>query len=237
MTTKILALFAMGALALAGCDGDDDDNSNSDTAVTTIGGSSPGTAGDDGSTGGGGSGDTAGASDDSMADTAAATTMPADDDDDSGGLPGCEPACAANESCVAGSCIPNAGEESGGGGEGDPNYPNPAGGCPAGTVDGNTAIMANICIPQCDGTAANIQLACPQAATGTAAGLCVLGNGMGSNDACEMNGAACPGDSEFCLQNAMMMNVCSNATGCLLSCQQGVCPDGMSCNADSLCEY
>ncbi|MEM6992824.1 MAG: hypothetical protein AAF721_20080 [Myxococcota bacterium] len=225
----------MSALAMWGCDPGDDDNGTTSPATTIAG-----TAGDDG----GGTTmaeDTAGDDEDTAAP---------DDDEETGDPNVCDPACPDGEECVSGTCFPamddmmdadtmGMDDNPTGGGGNDANYPNPGGGCPAGTADGNMAVMMNICIPMCDGTAANIQAACPQPATGTAVGLCILGDGSGSMEACDMNGLACEGANEFCLGDPMtMMNGCSNATGCMVSCQQGlVCPDGMTCNAQMFCEY
>ena len=136
--------------------------------------------------------------------------------------------------------MPSGAEEDTGTPAGDPGYPNPAGGCPAGTIDGNMAFMpgANVCLPACDPTAADIVMACPQPATGTAPGICLLGDGSGSNDPCKMAGAACEVDGEFCLPNMMGADpTCNVQSGCLISCAGGgVCPDGMSC-AGGLCGY
>jgi len=142
--------------------------------------------------------------------------------------------------CVNGTCFPGGDDDDDDSAGSDPNYPNPADGCPAGTVNGNMALMPgiNACLPMCDGAAADIMAACPQPASGMSPGLCVVGDGSGSGDACEMNGAACEGESEFCLGNPMtMMNECTAAIICVISCQGGgACPDGMTCNSGA-CGY
>ena len=145
------------------------------------------------------------------------------------------------EECIAGICVPIDESESETGGDGDANYPNPAGGCPAGTVDGNSALMdgINICLADCvHAGATNILDACPQPATGTAVAACVLGGG-GSETPCDTPQAACETEGEYCLTAAAGADpTCFAANSCLVNCGGGAtCPDGMACNAASLCEY
>ena len=178
---------------------------------------------------------------DTANDTEASST--AGSESSSGGA-ACQPdGCTVDEdcpesgqTCVDCTCIPVDP------GIGDPSYPDRAGGC-AGTLDGNTAVNPplNICVPSCDTTAADFDLACPDPLTGTAVGQCLVTSSMGSSGAgCSMEtfGEACEADGEYCYSNGGGDFSCRFGLYCLLSCADDeVCPDMMSCNADGRCEY
>mgnify|MGYP000409512075 CR=1 FL=1 len=245
---KLSLILAATTLSfgLVACDGDDGDGDTGASASGTSGGESDSDESDsdesesesetnESESESETSNETDDTSDDSTTDDSAGDDTTGDDTSSDP----CEGVmCADGEECVGGICV-ESDETDSGGGESDPSYPNPADGCPAGTLNGNDAAGMNICIPACDPNGADIVAACPQPATGTAPGLCILGDGSGSGDACDMNGAACEGKSEFCLGDPMTMeNSCTAALACIISCQQGlVCPDGMTCNAQQVCEY
>lgn len=88
--------------------------------------------------------------------------------------------CPEGMGCNMGVCVYEDGSKAN-----DANYPNPAMGCPAGTVDlSATNLMLNVCAPACDGAAPDIAMACPGGGGGTAVGLCSFTSGMGSMAPC-----------------------------------------------------
>lgn len=240
MKTKILALLSVGALTMWGCDSDDDDNGDTAATISGTAGDDGGTATDDGDDDGG----TTVAGDDGDDDG----VTPADSTDDGTGV--CDPACPDGEECVEGVCFPG-GDEDGttddgtddgtGGGEGDPNYPNPADGCPEGSLDLNMGVMFNVCGPACDPMAANAVAACPDATEGAAVGACGIYGTMSSGDCDEASlGLPCETVGEFCAELRADVFTCNPGAACVLNCSaaQGVaCPSGMTCNAADVCVY
>ena len=128
---------------------------------------------------------------------------------------------------------------SGGGSTGDPSFPDPATGCPANTIDGNTALQTgfNVCLPLCNTNAADVVSACPQPSTGTALGACVLSEET-VGETCGVQGTPANGEScgggRFCLSTGGG-SVCVMPSACGLICPSGAtCPDGMVCNAHGI---
>lgn len=165
--------------------------------------------------------------------------------DDTSADPCDDVVCEEGESCLGGICVEDAGETEGGetegGGEPDANYPNPADGCPEGTVDASANGIA-LCVPGCDGSAADIASACVDPETGTSPGVCLLYPPGGSGAECTMEefgtAAACEADGEFCTSIAAGAFTCETAGFCAIACTpDSTCPDAMTCSAMGVCQY
>lgn len=148
--------------------------------------------------------------------------------------------CDDGQSCVGGICVDDS-ETDTGGGDPDANYPNPADGCPKGTVDASANGIA-LCVPECDGAAADIASACVDPETGTSPGVCLLYPPGGSGAECTMEefgtSAACEADGEFCTSIAAGAFTCETAGFCAISCTpDSTCPDAMTCSAMGVCQY
>jgi hypothetical protein len=190
------------ATAPAACGGAaDTDDADDDTADDD--------AADDGAT-------TTGASSDSASSADPTGTSP-DSDGGATGAEGTDSADSASDSDSAGTTTTEP--------IGDPNYPDPDGTCPDGTV---AVVLSGTelgyCAPECEQ-----DLDCPYAATGMATPLCGI-SPTSTFDPCSSD-ADCSG-VEACLDQSCA----TAATHCILECELGQCPASMLC-ADGVCLY
>jgi hypothetical protein len=111
--------------------------------------------------------------------------------------------------------------------------------CPAGTIDGSAAGI-NSCLPEC-GEGEGLMKECAQPDSGTAVGVCALGQTpMQDPTMCETDDDCTDMMFPTC-GNFPMGMVCANFTHCILICNDGMnmfqCPPGMTCAASGACEY
>ena len=252
---KFLGLLACGSMALGvvGCDSDEGGTTTVASATgtgTDDSGSSEADSDADGSTSEG--------EDTSDNSTSTSTTSDGSDTSSCSESDPCQvdSDCNDGESCIDCVCfggVTTDPTDSGGtdsGGTGDPAYPNPAGGCPEGTLDGNEVAEPgiNVCIPVCNPMAADVFDACPQPTGSMTLGGCLLTlesmgdacNTMMGNDPAAGENCEDPDDNGFgryCIGVGGGMFNCVAAAGCLPLCGNGVvCPEGMTCDGQ-LCTY
>jgi hypothetical protein len=174
----LIGLFGL-TVALTGCPGDDSGGDDANTTASTIGNTTGASTGADDD---GGPGTTAG--DDSPATSDESTGGPGDDTT-TGNPVTCEPACAANENCIAGNCIPTGdclpectGEDTCVDGVCVPPVATnadygPCGMCAPGEMAVQImGIEGCFCSPACGGAMMD---ECPAPNEGTSQGACVLG--------------------------------------------------------------
>ncbi len=104
--------------------------------------------------------------------------------------------------------------------------------CPEGFVPAQFVMGGLVCSPACAGPGK----ICPSGDTGNAMPACVF-NPDSSGTPC-MEGEMCEDDAEMCVQTGGGGMAClAPSSHCVLLCQGLMCPDGMECSGDLVCQY